>query len=191
MSPHPPPEVRHLYDDALATLLSHRGHNDGQEALRRGFLRTLGDDPAAVSKAGPPAHLTGSCWVLSADATQVLLHLHATAILWRRFGGVRARGDASLRAGAEREALEESGLGRIDRLPDPIDLDRHQLGSRFGQCREHLDVRYLAFAPVGAQPESSDESEAVAWFPIEGLPDNMGADLPRLITVARAVVNRG
>ena len=98
---------------------------------------------------------------------------------------------------------EQGGEGIVIQMPDfrrrvrahdgvePPLSGSSPLGSRFGQCREHLDVRYLAFAPVGAQPESSDESEAVAWFPIEGLPDNMGADLPRPITVARAVVNRG
>lgn len=185
MSGHAPPAVRHLYDDALATLLGWRAPDAAQESLRRSFLEVLGSDPSAVSKTGPPAHLTASCLVLSPDGEQVLLHRHRKAGLWLQFGGHLEETDAGLREAAAREACEESGIAGLEPLPEPIDLDRHLLGARFGSCAEHLDVRYLALADATARPLASDESEEVAWWPAEQLPPGTGADLPRLIAVAR------
>ncbi len=188
MSGHAPGPVRHLYDDALATLLAWRGPDEAQEALRRGFLQALGSDPASVSKSGPPAHLTASCLVMSADGGSVLLHRHRKAGMWLQFGGHLEAADGGLREAAEREAREESGIEGLGIRPDPIDLDRHVLGPRFGSCREHLDVRYLALAPAQARPVASAESEEVAWFPADALPDGIGPDVPRLVAVARAAL---
>ncbi|MEI2779149.1 MAG: NUDIX domain-containing protein [Tetrasphaera sp.] len=185
MSGHAPPAVRHLYDDALATLLAWRAPDPTQEHLRRSFLTVLGNDPSAVSKAGPPAHLTASCLVMSRDGERVLLHRHRKAGLWLQFGGHLEAEDAGLWEAAAREAREESGLDGLDPLPGPIDLDRHLLGARFGSCTEHLDVRYLALADAEEVPVASAESEEVAWWPAEDLPPGAGADLPRLIGVAR------
>lgn len=188
MIPHAPAPVRHLYDDALATLLAWRGADAGQEALRRGFLQALGSDPSCVSKDGPPSHLTASCLVLSPDGASVLLHRHRKAGMWLQFGGHLETRDSGLHAAAEREAREESGIEGIGIRTDPIDLDRHALGPRFGSCREHLDVRYLGVAPEGAMPSASVESEEVAWWPSDGLPEGVGSDVPRLVAVARAAL---
>ncbi|MFN8097335.1 MAG: NUDIX hydrolase [Dermatophilaceae bacterium] len=191
MSGHAPPAVRHLYDDALATLLAWRGPDEGQEALRRGFLHALGADPNCVSKTGPPTHLTASCLVMTPDGESVLLHRHRKAGMWLQFGGHLEHGDAGLRDAAEREAREESGVAQIGIRPDPIDLDRHVLGPRFGPCREHLDVRYLAVAPRESRPAASAESEDVRWFAADGLPEGVGSDVPRLVRVARTVLSSG
>ena len=59
---------------------------------------------------------------------------------------------------AAREANEESGIDGLRVLPDLVQLDRHALVGDFGHCREHLDIRFAAVAPEGAQFEVSDES---------------------------------
>jgi len=186
-----PTPVRHLYDDALALLLSWRAPNQTQEQLRRGFLSALAGDPMAVSKSGPPAHLTASCLVLSPDGGSVLLHLHGRAGMWLQFGGHLEMGDDSIWAAARREAQEESGLDGLEPLPAPIDLDRHALVGNFGHCTEHLDIRFLAVTPSGRMPRASDESTDIAWFPVDALPSNIAADLPRLIDVGRARLAAG
>ncbi len=180
-----PPPVRHLYDDALAVLLAYAAPDAIQEQLRRGFLNALAADPMAVSKQGPPSHLTASCLVLSEDGGSVLLHLHAKARMWLQFGGHLETEDAGVSAGAAREAREESGLSTLDVREKPLDLDRHALGARFGDCAEHLDIRYLATAPAAALAQASSESLAVQWFPVDALPPQVGPDLPRLIAVGR------
>jgi len=69
-----------------------------------------------------------------------------------------------------------------------VDLDRHQLSSAFGRCGEHLDVRYAAVAPAGAEPVTSAESLAVAWFPVGALPPEAVDDLGRLVARAGALL---
>jgi 8-oxo-dGTP pyrophosphatase MutT (NUDIX family) len=49
----------------------------------------------------------------------------------------------------------------------------------------HLDVRFVAVAPPGAEPVRSDESEDLRWFPVDRLPAGVPADVP--VVVARAV----
>ena len=102
-----------------------------------------------MAKAGPPAHLTGSCVVLDATGRHVLLTHHRKADAWFQLGGHLEAGDASLWAAARREGREESGLAALEPLAVPVQLDRHVLVGSFGRCREHLDVRYAAVAPAG------------------------------------------
>lgn len=182
----PPAALRHLYDDVLAVLLRWSAPDATQEQLRRSFMVTLAQDPTSVAKSGPPAHITASCLVLNADGTQVLLHLHTKAGIWLQFGGHLETSDSSVWDAARREATEESGLAGLEPWPDPVDLDRHALGSRFGTCSEHLDIRYLAVVPAISAPLASDESTDIAWFPVDGLPPDVAPDVPRLIAVCRA-----
>lgn len=190
MSAIAPAGVRHLYDDALALLLGWRAPGEVQEELRRSFLSALAADPRTVAKDGPPAHLTASVLVLSHDGASVLLHLHKRAGIWLQFGGHLETVDQGVLAAATRELTEESGLADLVLQPNPIDLDRHQLGSRFEACTEHLDIRFLALAPAGVMPRASDESNDIAWFPVDDLPENSAPDLARLISVGRARLQR-
>ncbi|MCB1239398.1 MAG: NUDIX hydrolase, partial [Tetrasphaera sp.] len=54
----------------------------------------------------------------------------------------------------------------------------------FGRCREHLDVRYLAVVPDGTPPVCSEESEQVAWWPVDALPEGPHGDVADLVRVA-------
>lgn len=185
-----PRPVRHLYDDALATLIGWVAPDGDQEALRRSFLAALAADPNAVAKSGPPAHLTASCLVLSPDHLQVLLHLHGKAAMWMQFGGHLEVTDEGLKATARREACEESGLTDLVLSADPIELDRHLLGGAFGQCSEHLDVRFAAVADPGEPLQISDESTSLGWWPVAELPQPASPDLPRLIAAAQLALPR-
>jgi hypothetical protein len=69
-----------------------------------------------------------------------------------------------------------------------VDLDRHQLSGAFGRCGEHLDVRFAAVAPAGAEPVTGVESLDVAWFPLDALPPASVADIGRLVARARAAL---
>jgi hypothetical protein len=78
--------------------------------------------------------------------------------MWFEFGGHLEPVDRSGRAAAEREATEESGVFALRVTQVPVHLDRHVLVRDFGRCREHLDFRYAATAPAGAEPQASAES---------------------------------
>jgi 8-oxo-dGTP pyrophosphatase MutT (NUDIX family) len=173
---------------AVATLEGWRARSAGQERLRRQYLDHLASHPDGASRHGPPAHLTVSCFVLDPAARHALLTLHRKGGFWVQFGGHCEDGDTDLATAALREAREESGVGELTLLPEPVDLDRHRLPPQFGRCREHLDVAFAATAPAGAVPQVSDESDDVAWWRIDGLPAGVVPDLPpRLARVAGLV----
>jgi 8-oxo-dGTP pyrophosphatase MutT (NUDIX family) len=174
----------HLHTHACTTLRGWSAPDAGQERLRTAYLEQLRRHPDAVAKAGPPAHLTASCLVLSPDAGQVLLTHHRRARQWFQFGGHLEAGDTSLCAAAQREAREESGIADVTPAPVIVQLDRHRLSGDFGRCREHLDVRYAAVVDPGTAPVTSVESLDVAWWPTGGLPDGTRAELSTLVAAA-------
>lgn len=183
-----------LADEAVRLLTRWSAPDPSQDALRREYLRFLGEHPDGTGRDGPPAHLTASCFVLSTDGERVLLSHHRKGGFWVQFGGHCEPGDADLPAAALREAREESGLddlslaGREGGPPEPVDLDAHELSAAFGRCRRHLDVAFLALADAGAVPRVSAESLDVAWFDVADLPADVAADLPaRLARVAAGV----
>ena len=157
-----------------------------QESLRRAYLAHLDAHEDATARAGPPAHFTASCLVVDAAGERVLLTLHPKVGRWLQFGGHLEEADESVAAGALREALEESGLGEggLTLRPGPVQLDRHALGGGFTRCTEHLDLRWVAVAAPGALPVASDESDDVAWWPADALPEDTDSSLRALVALA-------
>ncbi|TNM60020.1 NUDIX domain-containing protein [Streptomyces sp. NP160] len=144
---------------------------------------------SALHRDGPPAHLTASALVLSADGDRALLLLHRKAGAWLQPGGHLEAGDPSLAAAALREASEETGLGPVlQPAGGLVDLHHHALGAAFGRCREHLDVAFVLTAPDGAEPVVSAESEHVAWFALDALPEGVAADVPPRLRRAAALL---
>ena len=182
------PAYQLLHADARRLLRGLRPVDAQQELVRLDMLEHLDAHPGAMAKAGPPAHFTASCLVLDATRERVLLTHHRKARQWFQLGGHLEAVDRSVRAGAEREAREESGIDGLRVTPFPVDLDRHRLVGRFGRCEEHLDIRYAALAPAGAEPSTSEESLDVRWWPVDDLPEGTRAQLSRPVQLARQVL---
>jgi len=143
-----------------------------QAALRDEYLDFV--TAGSLDRGHGPQHVTASCFVLTPDRTRVLLCFHRKGQFWVQLGGHIEPGDATVAAAAYREAFEEGGIASLapaDALP--TDVDRHGLGDGFGACAVHWDVGYVAFAPSSAVPVVSDESEEVAWWPVDALPQNV------------------
>jgi 8-oxo-dGTP pyrophosphatase MutT (NUDIX family) len=175
----------------------------GPDAARADAAR-----PDAVRRDGGPEHLTASCFVLSPDLSRVLLCFHRKGQFWVQVGGHVEPGDTTLAGAAYREAREESGLadlrpfepfepdepddaGQLPAPAPPVDVHRHDLAAAFGACRTHWDVGFVAFADPVARTTVSDESEDVAWFPVDDLPAGTPPDFPeRLATVLAEVRHR-
>lgn len=144
------------------------------------FLQDRGE--AALERHGRPQHLTASCFIFTPELTHVLLCFHRKGQFWVQVGGHIDASDTSLVGAALREAHEESGLDDLTLIEGVVDLDRHDLGSAFGPCRTHWDVGVVAFSPL-TQPQVSEESEQVQWFPVDALPSHMAGAVSQRITV--------
>ncbi|MCK0117969.1 NUDIX domain-containing protein [Isoptericola sp. S6320L] len=171
--------------DALGALRAWEPASAAQAALRDRFTAHLDRHVDGLLRGCRPDHLTASTIVLSADASSVLLTLHAKARRWFQLGGHLEEDDTTLVGAAAREAVEESGLDLV-LDPVPVHLDEHAVPfcGPDGRAR-HLDVRFVAVAPSGARHAVSDESLDVRWWPVDGLPD---ADLAEPVALARARV---
>ncbi|HWV78177.1 MAG TPA: NUDIX domain-containing protein [Isoptericola sp.] len=178
------PGVAGLHADAREVLRSMSAADDGQRALRDRFVAHLDARPDGVLRTCRPDHVTASTVVLSADASRVLLTLHAKAGRWFQLGGHPEPGDATLLAAARREAAEESGLD-VDLDPAPVHLDEHAVPfcGPDGDAH-HLDVRFVALAPDGSRHAVSHESLDVRWWPVDDLPNPDLAE-PVALAVAR------
>lgn len=178
-----------LHADALRVLTEWHAADEEQEQLRAAYVGHLLRHYDGVWRSCVPTHLTASVLVMDEPGERVLLALHRKGGFWGQMGGHCEPGDPTLASAALREGVEESGLAGLRLVGDgPVDLDRHELSSAFGTCGVHLDVRYAAVAPVGAEPVVSDESHDVAWFAVDGLPPESVLDLGRLVARAREAV---
>jgi 8-oxo-dGTP pyrophosphatase MutT (NUDIX family) len=158
-----------------------------QDALRREYLEFLAAEPDGMRRACRTGHLTGSALVVDPDQGRVLLTLHPKVGRWLQLGGHCEDGDTTMAGVALREAVEEGGIAGVTIDPDPLDLDIHPIECVRGIPNRHLDVRYLALAPAGAEPMISDESLDLRWWPMDALPPAAERDtIGRMVRVAAA-----
>lgn len=176
-------------EDSATTLRSWAPIREADRRLQHEYVE-FADDPANTHReTSAEQHLTASAFVFDAAIEQVLLCFHGKGRFWVQLGGHIEQSDASLADAALREALEESGLDSLTPvLATPVDLDRHALSSGFGTCRVHWDVGFAFIADPTAAAVGSDESDGVAWWPIDDLPDDSVTGLARRIDHALATI---
>jgi 8-oxo-dGTP pyrophosphatase MutT (NUDIX family) len=175
-----------LHADAVRVLTTYQPHSPEQRSLREGFLALLEARPDAVWRSCVPGHLTASVLVVDPSRRAVLLTLHPRVGLWLQLGGHLEEHDRTVAAAALREATEESGIEGLRLDPVPVDLDIHALTCSLGVPTRHLDVRYVAVAPPGAVAVRSEESDDLAWFGWDELPEGVAGDTSRLLRQAVA-----
>ncbi|WP_255577296.1 NUDIX hydrolase [Cryobacterium sp. 1639] len=172
--PHPAPPAGTAAADLTDRLRQWMPLRDSQATLRDDYLGFVTDAPqAALERDGGPEHVTGSCFVFTADLTRVLLCFHRKGQFWVQLGGHVEPTDWSVADAAYREAREECGIDDLAPLGTGIlDVDRHALGGGF-RCSAHWDVGFAAIARADAAPVASAESDDVAWWPVAALPENV------------------
>lgn len=169
-----------------------RPADTGQEALRRRYLDLLARGDEAWRRDPRPEHLTASCFVFDASFSHVLLCFHGKGRFWVQLGGHIEDDDASVADAAFREVAEESGLGDLAPVRrTPVDLNIHALGSGFTRCTAHWDVGFAAVASPDAEIVVSEESDDVAWWPVDDLPDGIADQFDQRLATVLAELGRG
>lgn len=182
-----------LHADAAATLTRWQAPDEAQGALRDDYLQHLSRFDDAVWRSCRTGHLTSSALIVDPAAERVLLTLHPTVGRWLQTGGHLEPGDASLLAGAEREAREEGGIEGITLLEHPVRLDRHRVDCRgddgVRSPLDHLDVQWCALAPPDAVAIRSEESLDLRWWPWHRLPQDTDDSVRALVAACRSTLD--
>lgn len=158
----------------LAAALGSHLPADQREAAHRARMLALAAAPGDVFARShfAPGHFTASAFVLSPDATSLLLILHRRLGRWLQPGGHVEPGDESVPAAARREVAEETGLVDLD---EPavgagggalLDLDVHPIPAHGAEpAHEHFDVRVLLRARSAVLAPGPDVGGA-RWVPL-------------------------
>ena len=159
------------------------------EDVKRKFFELTALEPGALDRSTTPGHLTGSALVFNHDATETLLLFHTKLQRWRQPGG-HADGEANLARVALKEATEESGIERLEIVDPAIDLDIHEVAPPDMEPHLHYDVRFVVFAPEGAQPVGNHESRDIEWVALSDLDKyNLDEGHHRMIKAGKAVAD--
>jgi 8-oxo-dGTP pyrophosphatase MutT (NUDIX family) len=175
--------VTPLHGDAVRILTAWQPPDTIQKELRERYLRHLSTYADGLWRTRLPEHVTASALVVSNDGDRVLLHLHGKVGRWLQFGGHCEQEDGTLAAAAHREVLEESGLA-ADLDDVPVQLSRHQVRCG-GTTAYHLDVQYVAVAPVDGVAVRSSESHDLRWYAADALPDDADEAVRSLVARSR------
>jgi 8-oxo-dGTP pyrophosphatase MutT (NUDIX family) len=177
-----------LDDHAAAALreLDRGTHHSAPGALEeiRGHLHAHCDVADRTNPSG--AHLTVSAVIVDETGEHVLLCDHPRFGQWMQLGGHLESFDATLIDAVRREVVEETGLTDIVVHPALIGVGIYRdvtCPRPHGRCT-HLDLRYLVVTDPDEPLVISDESDALAWFHIDQLPDRVDGDLGRMLAGA-------
>ena len=165
-----------LHDDVVRQLTDYDDPDLGQRSIREAFLGFLAARPDATRRSCVPGHITASALVIDPSRDAVLLTLHPRVGAWLQLGG-HCEDDATLADAALREAVEESGIDGLWLDPVLLHLAVHPVTCSLGVPTRHFDVRFLAVAPAGSEPQISSESIDLAWFTRDRLPSPLGSDI--------------
>jgi 8-oxo-dGTP pyrophosphatase MutT (NUDIX family) len=154
------------------------------------FLSLLNNFHNCYSRSLSTGHITGSAWIINEDADAVLLVHHKKLDRWLQPGG-HADGDENIISVSSKEAKEETGLSSLRLVNEDIfDIDIHQIPEHKSiKAHLHHDIRFLFQADQSEDIVVSDESNNVAWIPIEklGFYTNNNRSIHRMILKTKLI----
>jgi len=149
----------------LEALAAHVAYDEEEARALEQIRAFVAEERRCFDRTLPAGHVTGSAWVLDHGRRYVLLTHHRKLDLWLQLGG-HAENEDDVAAVASREALEESGLARIELVSEAIfDVDVHAIPARGDEpFHLHYDVRLCFLGDRRARLRASSESREIAWF---------------------------
>ena len=129
--------------------------NPQEEADKALILEFMEGNQDVSLREYPVAHLTASAWVVTPDRSRVLMAYHNLYDSWAWLGG-HADGNWDLRAVAQKEAEEESGITGLRPLDgitslEVLTVSGHEKKGRYLSSHLHLNLTYLFEADPQAE----------------------------------------
>jgi ADP-ribose pyrophosphatase YjhB (NUDIX family) len=138
----------------LRALLQALEADDATEARHKSRMLELldvADDPFS-GEHYVPGHFTASAFIVTPNASALLLILHQKLGRWLQPGGHMEASDVDVLQAVRREVHEEVGL---------VDVDIHAIPARGAvPAHEHFDVRFVFEAPTQEATAGSDARDA-------------------------------
>lgn len=137
-----------------------------------GFIGSTDNLFGRDSKIG---HITCGAWIVDSNLANVILVRHRRLGRWIQPGGHIEPMETPF-AGALREAMEETGLEKLVLWRDGLfNLSVHLFPEgKDGPAHLHYDFRYLFFAPKTSRIIATDETDGVAWVPLDKISSYTG-----------------
>lgn len=164
-----------MKEKLISQILNYTPVNEQEETDKATILRWLQSDGDISVRENLDGHLTASAWVVNPERTHVLMAYHKLYGSWAWLGG-HADGNWNLFRVAEKEAREESGIGRLNAVSEePISLEvlvvtGHEKKGKYVPCHLHLNLTYLFEGnPAETLRCKPDENSGVDWIPMEEL----------------------
>lgn len=156
----------------LSLLASYEPEEGLEEEMYRDTVRFVQENADCFERSLLPGHVTASGWVLSRDKGSVLLMHHRKLDRWFQPGG-HCDGDPDVQAVAEKEVLEETGIGNLQLLQSGIfDIDVHLIpANRDVPAHFHYDVRFAFGINADQHIVLNSESKDVQWIPLPAVQD--------------------
>ena len=173
-----------LRESTVEALTTWAAPDPAQDTLRHAVLSFVLAREDACRRECVPGHITASALVLDHTGTQALLTLHPRFGRWLQLGGHCEDGDPDIAAAALREASEESGIAGLTMERGIAALHVHPVVCSLGVPTRHLDLQFIAHAPVDAEIVCSDESLDLRWWPLDALPEGTDSGLAQLVAAA-------
>ncbi len=162
-----------------------------KEAIQE-YIDLIGDD--ILDRSSRLAHLTSSGFIMNKSLTKTLMIHHNIYDAWGWTGG-HADGDRDLLDVAIKEALEETGISRIETLTkemitlDIIPVPAHIKRGKYVNVHLHLNTTYVFIAEEDENLTiKEDENSGVKWIPIEDLEREVNE--PEMIPIYKKIVKK-
>jgi 8-oxo-dGTP pyrophosphatase MutT (NUDIX family) len=179
-----------MHRDLLLSKLNHYQPFDAYEhSMREQILSFIKENPDCFKRTLLIGHITGSAFIVNKQKTHTLMTHHQKLDKWLQLGG-HSDGDPNTLNVALREALEESGLKKIDVLSEEIfDVDAHEIPARKNDpAHYHYDIRFLFEADDHQELTITNESKELMWIPLKRMEDYTNEE--SVLRMVRKVLQR-
>lgn len=153
----------------LRDLFNYKSFTSKEELNRAKHVLLFQRSADPFSRDSHPHHFTVSALVVDPTYSYVLLIKHKKLNRWQQPGG-HCEDEATMREGALREVMEETGLKKVSIADKIFDVAVYPWDKNDPEAHTDYDVMYLAIADKSEALQLQEEEIAdIKWVPLEDI----------------------